>query len=63
MLYGNFWFNEKKSKVEFASESVPLTSGYSLSGRGMELSDLTIFDGRIFTVDDRYEPHLLFFIY
>ena len=28
-------------------------SGYSLSGRGMELSDLIVFDGNILTVDDR----------
>lgn len=38
-----------------------LSSQYSLGGRGMELSDLVVFNGRLYTCDDRtgiiYELH------
>ena len=54
MVYGELTFNENKPKVTFDTEPVKLKSGYSLSGRGMELSDLTIFNGFLLTVDDRY---------
>jgi soluble calcium-activated nucleotidase 1 len=30
-----------------------LTSSYALKGRGMELSELVVFDGRLLTFDDR----------
>lgn len=30
-----------------------LTSGFALNGRGMELSELTTFDGRLLSFDDR----------
>ncbi|XP_026679655.1 soluble calcium-activated nucleotidase 1-like [Diaphorina citri] len=30
-----------------------LKSGYGLNGRGMELSELVVFDGKLLTVDDR----------
>ena len=60
MVYGELTFNEKKPKVTFDTEHVKLKSGYSLSGRGMELSDLTIFNGFLLTVDDRF---VVFYFY
>ena len=45
--------NDESAKISFESNPVSLKSGYSLSGRGMELSDLIVFDGNILTVDDR----------
>jgi soluble calcium-activated nucleotidase 1 len=53
LLYGTFWFNEKEPKIEFSTSRIELKSGYSLSGRGMELSDLTVYNGNLLTVDDR----------
>ena len=53
MVYGTFSFSSKSAKVIFEKDSTKLKSGYSLSGRGMELSDLTIFNGHLLTVDDR----------
>ena len=55
MIYGTLAFNEHKPTVAFDVEPIKLKSGYSLSGRGMELSDLTVFNGHLLTVDDRYE--------
>ena len=45
--------NDESAKISFESSPVSVKSGYSLSGRGMELSDLIVFDGNILTVDDR----------
>jgi len=55
ILFGHLTFNEndESAKISFESNPVPVKSGYSLSGRGMELSDLIVFDGNILTVDDR----------
>jgi len=53
MIYGTLAFNEHKPTVAFDAEPIKLKSGYSLSGRGMELSDLTVFNGHLLTVDDR----------
>ena len=55
ILYGHLTFNEndESAKISFESSPVSVKSGYSLSGRGMELSDLIVFDGNILTVDDR----------
>jgi len=55
ILYGHLTFNEndESAKISFESNPVSVKSGYSLSGRGMELSDLIVFDGNILTVDDR----------
>ena len=55
ILYGHLTFNEndESAKISFENNPVPVKSGYSLSGRGMELSDLIVFDGNILTVDDR----------
>lgn len=53
LLHGTLRFNENKPEIDFYSKSIPLKSGYSLSGRGMELSDLTVYNGHLLTVDDR----------
>jgi len=55
LLYGELTMGEQgpTSPIRFEAESVKLKSGYSLSGRGMELSDLTVFNGHLYTVDDR----------
>lgn len=36
-----------------ASKPIVLKSGYGLNGRGMELSELVVFDGKLLTLDDR----------
>lgn len=49
-------FNAEKAYVSVTwdtTEPVTLESSYSLKGRGMELSELVTFNGRILTVDDR----------
>ena len=55
ILYGQLTFNadDETAKIEFESEPIPLKSGYSISGRGMELSDVIVFDGNILAADDR----------
>ena len=35
------------------SDPEVLTSSLSIGGRGMELSDLAVFNGHLYTVDDR----------
>ena len=45
--------SDEISKVTFVPKSENIKSGYSLSGRGMELSDIIVFDGNVLTVDDR----------
>ena len=42
-----------KISVEWDDENVVLTSHLAQGGRGMELSELVCFDGRIFSMDDR----------
>ncbi|XP_072152348.1 soluble calcium-activated nucleotidase 1 isoform X2 [Bemisia tabaci] len=45
---------DKRASVEWDNgDPVVLSSGYSLNGRGMELSELVVFDGRLLSVDDR----------
>lgn len=49
-------FNAEKAYVSVSwdtTEPVTLESSYSLKGRGMELSELVTFNGRILTFDDR----------
>ena len=55
LLHGQFTFNpdEESAKIEFESEALSLKSGYSIKGRGMELSDVIVFDGNILAADDR----------
>ena len=42
-----------KVSVEWDTEEITLESGMSLSGRGMELSELQVFNGKLYTCDDR----------
>ena len=39
--------------VLWDSEMVPLQSHLSEKGRGVELSELVVFNGKVYTVDDR----------
>lgn len=39
--------------VEWDKDVVTLTSGMAYGGRGMELSELVVFNGRLYAVDDR----------
>ena len=41
------------ASVAFDAKPIPLTSTLAQKGRGMELSELVIFDGRLLTCDDR----------
>ena len=55
LTYGNLSISEdhKKVSVNFENNPVTLTSGMSQGGRGMELSELVTFNGKLYTVDDR----------
>lgn len=48
-------YNKEKEYVTLTWDSEPtvLSSTYSHKGRGMELSELTVYDGRLLTFDDR----------
>ena len=42
------------ARVEFDAESIAeISSEYAYGGRGMELSDLAVFNGRLYACDDR----------
>ncbi|KAJ8682482.1 hypothetical protein QAD02_018274 [Eretmocerus hayati] len=45
--------SRKVVSVEWDREPITLTGSLALKGRGMELSELTVFDGRLLTFDDR----------
>ena len=55
LLFGHLVINDAEgvAKVSFNERSENIKSGYSLSGRGMELSDIIVYDGNVLTVDDR----------
>ena len=57
LTMGELNFNPENNSVQikFNDEKLPKeeSSGYSLKGRGMELSELVTFDGRMLTFDDR----------
>lgn len=42
-----------KSEIEWEKDSFGLKSTLSQGGRGMELSDLAVFNGQLYSVDDR----------
>ena len=42
-----------KISVQWDEEEATLTSGMSLNGRGMELSELVAFNGKLYSCDDR----------
>lgn len=49
-------YNSRQESVSVnwdAEDLVELSSYYSNKGRGMELSELVVFNGKIFTIDDR----------
>ncbi len=51
-----YYDDDKGDKVELEwddGEPLELRSSLSLGGRGMELSELIVFDGKLLTVDDR----------
>lgn len=62
LKYGNLTISDDNSKVliDF-DKTVTLSSKVSEGGRGMELSELIVFNGKLYTVDDRtgiiYEIH------
>ncbi len=45
--------NHKRVSIEWDQEEIQLKSSFSHKGRGMELSELTAFNGKLYTVDDR----------
>uniref|UniRef100_A0A0K0EMI7 Apyrase n=1 Tax=Strongyloides stercoralis TaxID=6248 RepID=A0A0K0EMI7_STRER len=55
MRYGKLIINKDKSlaKVFWDEDVISITSDISAGGRGMELSDLKVFDGNLVTIDDR----------
>lgn len=52
---GNLTLSDDHSKVDVSMDKTPitLTSSLSQGGRGMELSELIVYNGRLYTVDDR----------
>lgn len=58
---GFFSWNERQESVAInwdEEDKVELISHYSHKGRGMELSELLVFNGRLLTVDDRTGRYL-----
>lgn len=54
LQYGNLTISNDHSTVEIDLDNiVVLTSRMSEGGRGMELSELIVFNGKLYTVDDR----------
>ena len=48
------WDDTKETvKIEWDKNEQEVTSSLSNGGRGMELSELTVFNGNLFTADDR----------
>ncbi|KAL1465754.1 hypothetical protein WDU94_005297, partial [Cyamophila willieti] len=53
---GYLLFNPNSDQISFiwdVEKPTVLKSGYGLNGRGMELSELVTFDGKLLSVDDR----------
>ena len=55
LKYGNLTIADDMMKVSvvFDKDDVTLSSRVSEGGRGMELSELIVFNGKLYTVDDR----------
>jgi len=55
LLYGNLTISstQKTVDVKFSKNPTLLESTLSQGGRGMELSELVVFNGKLYTVDDR----------
>ena len=45
--------SDRTMSVVWDKEEIPLTSHISEKGRGVELSELIVFNGKIYTIDDR----------
>uniref|UniRef100_A0A0N5BR09 Apyrase n=1 Tax=Strongyloides papillosus TaxID=174720 RepID=A0A0N5BR09_STREA len=56
MKYGKLIINKQKTSAKVLWDEdkiVSITSDISAGGRGMELSDLKVYDGNLLTIDDR----------
>lgn len=55
ILYGTLIFDPEKQtvEIEWNSKENELHSEFSSGGRGMELSELIVFNGKLYTCDDR----------
>lgn len=45
--------NNDKFAITWDDQEESIASGFSLGGRGMELSELVVYNGKLYTVDDR----------
>lgn len=52
VVQGTLLYDQEKYTVEWSSP-IELTSGHGEEGRGMELSELILWNGRMYTMDDR----------
>ena len=54
LKYGNLTISDDYKKIVITFDGdIPLKSRLSEGGRGMELSELIVFNGKLYTVDDR----------
>ena len=55
MRIGHLTINSDRMrvKIEWDPETIKLKSAFSQGGRGMELSELVAFNGKLYTIDDR----------
>ena len=55
LLKGKITINDdlKKAHINFESQATEINSQYSYGDRGMELSELIVFNGRLYSCDDR----------
>ena len=55
MLYGELIFDPytTNAQLKWDADELKLSSDFSSGGRGMELSDLVVFNGHLYTCDDR----------
>jgi soluble calcium-activated nucleotidase 1 len=43
----------KQAEIDFDSEPARISTEYSFGGRGMEISELVVFNGKLYSCDDR----------
>ena len=46
-------FDNSKVDISIPEKAVELKSSLGAGGRGMELSELSVYNGKLYTVDDR----------
>ncbi|XP_013381847.1 soluble calcium-activated nucleotidase 1 [Lingula anatina] len=51
--YLSLSLDHSRASVQWDADKLTLKSGLAQGGRGMELSDLVVFNGKLYTVDDR----------